>query len=64
MSTSQISVLLKETPGDVQACFVTGNEILRIPKSKGLDPDLPKDLYPVNEIIVIRKGRVKMLNSV
>ena len=38
-------VILRDSHGVAQVRFVTGNKILRILKSKGLTPDLPKDLY-------------------
>ena len=39
-----------------QACFVTGNKILRILKSKGLAPDLPEDLYHlIKKAVAVRK---------
>ncbi|KAB0343548.1 hypothetical protein FD754_020474 [Muntiacus muntjak] len=45
LTPSQIDVTLRDSHGVAQVCFVTGNKILRILKSKGLAPDLPKDLY-------------------
>ena len=45
LTPSQIDVILRDSHGVAQVRFVTGNKILRILKSKGLAPDLPKDLY-------------------
>uniref|UniRef100_A0A8C6RP57 Small ribosomal subunit protein uS15 n=1 Tax=Nannospalax galili TaxID=1026970 RepID=A0A8C6RP57_NANGA len=45
LTPSQIGVILRDSHGVAQVCFVTGNIILRILKSKGLAPDLPEDLY-------------------
>ncbi|XP_043841893.1 40S ribosomal protein S13-like [Dromiciops gliroides] len=42
LTSSQISVILRDSHGVAQVRFVTGNKIL---KSKGLAPDLPEDLY-------------------
>ncbi|XP_019061600.1 40S ribosomal protein S13-like [Fukomys damarensis] len=45
LTSSQISVILRDSHGISQVYFVMGSKILRILKSKGLIPDLPEDLY-------------------
>ncbi|ERE82912.1 40S ribosomal protein S13 [Cricetulus griseus] len=45
LTPSQTVVILRDSHGVAQVRFVTDNKILRIPKSKGLTPDLPEDLY-------------------
>uniref|UniRef100_A0A2K6V201 Small ribosomal subunit protein uS15 n=1 Tax=Saimiri boliviensis boliviensis TaxID=39432 RepID=A0A2K6V201_SAIBB len=46
LTPPQISVILRDSHGVAQVCFVTGNNILRIIKSgRGLAPGLPEDLY-------------------
>merc|ERR1712126_398746 len=45
LTPSQIGVILRDSHGVAQVRFVTGNQILRILKAKGLAPDLPEDLY-------------------
>lgn len=44
---SQIGEILKDSLGVVQARFTTSNKSLRILKSKGFAPDLPKGLCPI-----------------
>ncbi|XP_017369547.2 40S ribosomal protein S13-like [Cebus imitator] len=45
LTPPQIGVILRDSHGVAQVCFVTGNKILRILKSEGLAPGLPEDLY-------------------
>ncbi|XP_059841358.1 small ribosomal subunit protein uS15-like [Hypanus sabinus] len=53
---SQIGVILRDSHGVVQVCFVTGKKILRILKSKGLAPDLPEDLnHLIKTVVAMRK---------
>lgn len=44
LTSSQIGVIVRDSQGVEQVGFVKGNKICRILKSKGLAPDLPKDL--------------------
>ncbi|XP_036596591.1 40S ribosomal protein S13-like [Trichosurus vulpecula] len=56
LTSSQISVVLRDSHGVAQAHFVTGNKILRILKSKGLASDLPEDLYHfIKKAVAVRK---------
>merc|ERR1712198_181507 len=53
---SQIGVILRDSHGVAQVRFVTGNQILRILKAKGLAPDLPEDLYHlIKKAVAMRK---------
>lgn len=53
---SQIGVILRDSHGVAQVRFVTGNQILRILKAKGLSPDLPEDLYHlIKKAVAMRK---------
>ncbi|CAK8693111.1 unnamed protein product [Clavelina lepadiformis] len=53
---SQIGVRLRDSQGVAQVRFVTGNQILRILKAKGLAPDLPEDLYHlIKKAVAMRK---------
>lgn len=46
LTPSQIGVVLRDSHGVAQVCFVIGDKILRILKSKGLvPPGLLEDLY-------------------
>uniref|UniRef100_A0A2I2YGI6 Small ribosomal subunit protein uS15 n=1 Tax=Gorilla gorilla gorilla TaxID=9595 RepID=A0A2I2YGI6_GORGO len=52
----KIYKLANKTHGVAQVCFVTGNKILRILKSKGLAPDLPEDLYHlIKKAVAVQK---------
>ncbi|XP_027696398.1 40S ribosomal protein S13-like, partial [Vombatus ursinus] len=44
LTPSQIGVILRDSHGMAQVCFVTGNKILRILKSQGPALALPEDL--------------------
>uniref|UniRef100_A0A2K5I010 Small ribosomal subunit protein uS15 n=1 Tax=Colobus angolensis palliatus TaxID=336983 RepID=A0A2K5I010_COLAP len=56
LTPSQIGVILRDSHGVAQVRFVTGNKILRIPKSKGLAPDLPEDLYHlIKKAVAVQK---------
>merc|ERR1712198_546959 len=47
---------LRASHGVAQVRFVTGNQILRILKAKGLAPDLPEDLYHlIKKAVAMRK---------
>jgi ribosomal protein S15P/S13E len=49
-------MILRDSHAVAQVRFVTGNKILRILKSKGLAPDLPKDLYLlIKKAVAVRK---------
>merc|ERR1712126_345084 len=53
---SQIGVILRDSHGVAQVRFVTGNQILRILKAKGLAAQLPEDLYYlIKKAVAIRK---------
>merc|ERR1712032_931927 len=53
---SQIGVILRDSHGVAQVRFLTGNQILRILKAKGLAPDLPEDLYHlIKKAVAMRK---------
>merc|ERR1712224_918029 len=53
---SQIGVILRDSHGVAQVRFVTGNQILRILKAKGLAPGLPVDLYHlIKKAVAMRK---------
>merc|ERR1712176_28664 len=53
---SQIGVILRDSHGIAQVRHVTGNQILRVLKSKGLAPELPEDLYHlIKKAVAIRK---------
>merc|ERR1712055_80246 len=53
---SQIGVILRDSHGVAQVRYVTGNQILRILKSKGLAPELPEDLYHlIRKAVAMRK---------
>merc|ERR1712203_438461 len=53
---SQIGVILRDSHGVAQVRHVTGNQILRILKSKGLAPELPEDLYHlIRKAVAMRK---------
>ncbi|XP_057578475.1 40S ribosomal protein S13-like [Hippopotamus amphibius kiboko] len=56
LTPSQIGMILRDSHGVAQVCFVTGNKILRILKSRELAPDLPEDLYHlIEKAIAVRK---------
>uniref|UniRef100_A0A2K5ZM50 Small ribosomal subunit protein uS15 n=1 Tax=Mandrillus leucophaeus TaxID=9568 RepID=A0A2K5ZM50_MANLE len=56
LTPSQIGVILRDSHGAAQVRFVTGNNILRILKSKGLAPDLPEDLYHlIKKAVAVQK---------
>merc|ERR1712049_93714 len=56
LSPSQIGVILRDSHGVAQVRFVTGNQILRILKAKGLAPAIPEDLYClIKKAVAIRK---------
>merc|ERR1712228_400831 len=56
LTPSQIGVILRDSHGVAQVRFVTGNQILRILKAKGLAPDLPEDLYHlIKKAVAMRK---------
>ena len=49
-------VILRDSHGVAQVRFVTGNQILRILKAKGLAPAIPEDLYClIKKAVAIRK---------
>ncbi|XP_078491441.1 small ribosomal subunit protein uS15 [Ciona intestinalis] len=53
---SQIGVILRDSHGVAQVRFVTGNQILRVLKAKGLAPDLPEDIYHlIKKAVAMRK---------
>merc|ERR1712003_242693 len=53
---SQIGVILRDSHGIAQVRHVTGNQILRVLKSKGLAPELPEDLYHlIKKAVAMRK---------
>ncbi|KAB1267904.1 40S ribosomal protein S13 [Camelus dromedarius] len=70
LTPSHISVSLRDSHGVAQVCFVTGNKILRILKSRELASDLPEDLHHlIKKAVAVRSilrgtGRLKMLNSI
>merc|ERR1712018_37910 len=56
LTPSRIGVILRDSHGVAQVRFVTGNQILRILKAKGLAPDLPEDLYHlIKKAVAMRK---------
>ncbi|XP_031518567.1 40S ribosomal protein S13-like [Papio anubis] len=56
LTPSQIGVILRDSHGAAQVRFVTGNNILRLLKSKGLAPDLPEDLYHlIKKAVAVQK---------
>ncbi|KAA8905485.1 40S ribosomal protein S13 [Sphaerosporella brunnea] len=53
---SQIGVVLRDSHGVAQVKAVTGNKILRILKSQGLNPEIPEDLYMlIKKAVAVRK---------
>ena len=51
-----LGVILRDSHGVAQVRFVTGNQILRILKAKGLAPVIPEDLYClIKKAVAIRK---------
>uniref|UniRef100_H2YQQ6 Small ribosomal subunit protein uS15 n=1 Tax=Ciona savignyi TaxID=51511 RepID=H2YQQ6_CIOSA len=53
---SQIGVILRDSHGVAQVRFVTGNQVLRVLKAKGLAPDLPEDIYHlIKKAVAMRK---------
>merc|ERR1711920_1063777 len=56
LTPSQIGVILRDSHGVAQVRYITGNQILRILKAKGLAPDLPEDLYHlIKKAVAMRK---------
>ncbi|XP_033043111.1 40S ribosomal protein S13-like [Trachypithecus francoisi] len=56
LTPSQIGVILRDSHHAAQVHFVTGNNILRLLKSKGLAPDLPEDLYHlIKKAVAVQK---------
>ncbi|GHJ83998.1 hypothetical protein NliqN6_0400 [Naganishia liquefaciens] len=56
LSPSQIGVILRDSHGVPQVKFITGNKILRILKSNGLNPSIPEDLYHlIKKAVSVRK---------
>lgn len=56
LSPSQIGVILRDSYGVPQVRFITGNKILRILKSNGLNPSIPEDLYHlIKKAVSVRK---------
>ncbi|UYV79305.1 RPS13 [Cordylochernes scorpioides] len=56
LTPSQIGVILRDSHGVAQVRWATGSKILRILKAKGLNPDLPEDLYHlIKKAVAIRK---------
>ncbi|XP_072793480.1 small ribosomal subunit protein uS15-like [Vicugna pacos] len=56
LTPSHISVIPRDPHGIAQVCFVTGNKILRILKSRELAPDLPEDLrHLIKKAVAVRK---------
>ncbi|KAL1790528.1 40S ribosomal protein S13 [Sigmodon hispidus] len=56
LTPSQKGVILRDLHGVAQVCFVTGNKILRILKSKGLAPDLSENLHHlIKKVVAVRK---------
>ncbi|XP_072472898.1 small ribosomal subunit protein uS15-like [Notamacropus eugenii] len=52
----QIHVILRDSHGVAQVCFVTGNKILRILKFKGLVPAIPEDLcHLIKKAVALQK---------
>ncbi|XP_023557351.1 40S ribosomal protein S13-like [Octodon degus] len=54
LTPSQIGVIVRDSHGVAQVCFVMGNKILRILKSKGLASDLPED-HLIKKAVAVRK---------
>ncbi|KAF3814501.1 hypothetical protein GH733_017659 [Mirounga leonina] len=56
LTPSQTGVILRDSHGVAQVRFVTGNQILRILKSKRLAPSLPEDLYHwIKKVVAVQK---------
>ncbi|XP_012370485.1 40S ribosomal protein S13-like [Octodon degus] len=56
LTPSQIGVTLRDSHSVAQVCFVIGNKILRILKSKGLVPDVSEDLcHLTKKAVAVRK---------
>lgn len=64
-----MAVILRDSHDVAQVRFATGNKILRILKSEGLVPNLPKDSYHLIVVTVHkhlernRKARVTILTE-
>ncbi|XP_026355440.2 40S ribosomal protein S13-like [Ursus arctos] len=66
LTPSQTVVILRDSLAVAQVCFVTGHQLLRILKSKGLALALPEDLYRwIKKPLLfesILRGTERMLN--